>query len=152
VVTRRTARAVVPARTGLDGDGLRRTDRLAQLAGDAALLAVRIAAQRMLAAESRRDRPLLERVVQSRLRLEETAHGEEAGLHGLPEKRRTCGLTESHAAAPCAPGRRVLTRRNAARSNSPDLRRSVCPARAPRAAARPDLAPTWADPPASAAT
>ena len=36
--------AVVAARTGLDGDRLRRADRLAQLAGDATLLAVRIAA------------------------------------------------------------------------------------------------------------
>src|SRR5712692_8420970 len=57
-------RAVVAARAGLDGDGLARADRLAQLAGDAALLAVRIAAQRMLAAEARRDRALLERIIQ----------------------------------------------------------------------------------------
>src|SRR3982750_580332 len=63
VVAHGAAGAVVPTRTGLDSDRLRRADRLAQLAGDAALLAVRIAAQRMLAAEARRDRPLLERVV-----------------------------------------------------------------------------------------
>src|ERR1043165_3717414 len=47
VVARGAARAVVAARAGLDGDRLRRADRLAQLAGDAALLAVRIAAQCM---------------------------------------------------------------------------------------------------------
>src|SRR3978361_1772664 len=40
VVPRGAAGAVVAARAGLDGDRQRRTDRLAQLAGDAALLAV----------------------------------------------------------------------------------------------------------------
>ena len=43
----------VGARFGLDGDGLRRADRLAQLAGDAAFLAIGIAAQRMFAAKAR---------------------------------------------------------------------------------------------------
>src|SRR5262245_19706101 len=52
VVARGPPRAVVAARAGLDGDGLGGTDRLAQLAGDAALLAVGIAPQRMLAAEA----------------------------------------------------------------------------------------------------
>src|SRR5712671_6400267 len=42
VVAHGAAGAVVAARTGLDGDRLRRTNRLAQLAGDAALLTVRI--------------------------------------------------------------------------------------------------------------
>src|SRR5712671_3321128 len=74
IVARRAARAVVAARPRLDRDGLGRTDRLAQLAGDAALLAVGIAAQRMLAAKARRDRPLLEGIIQGRLRLEEIAH------------------------------------------------------------------------------
>src|SRR6201999_2610342 len=41
VVARGAARAVIAARAGLDGDGLRRADRLAELAGDAALFAVR---------------------------------------------------------------------------------------------------------------
>src|SRR5882724_6793133 len=67
VVARGAPRAVIAARTGLEGDGLRRADRLAQLAGDAALLAVRIAAQRMLATKAWRDRALLERIVQRRL-------------------------------------------------------------------------------------
>src|SRR6476661_5527655 len=57
VVAHGAAGAVVAARTGLDGDGLRRANRLAQLAGDAALFAVGIAAQRVFAAEARRDRP-----------------------------------------------------------------------------------------------
>jgi hypothetical protein len=51
VVARRAARAVV-ALLRLDGDRQRRADRLAQLAGDAALLAVRVAAQRVQAAEA----------------------------------------------------------------------------------------------------
>src|SRR5262245_28289302 len=42
VITGGAARAVVAARAGLDGDRLRRADRLAEFAGDAALLAVRI--------------------------------------------------------------------------------------------------------------
>src|SRR5262245_63385546 len=86
VVAGGAARAVVAARAGLDGDGLRRADRLAQLAGDATLLAVGIATQRMLAAEPGRDRPLLEGVVQRRLGLEEIAHGEEEPRHELPQE------------------------------------------------------------------
>src|SRR5262245_36190023 len=53
VVTGCSPRAVVAARAGLDGDCLRRTDRLAQLAGNAALLSVRIATQCVLTAEAR---------------------------------------------------------------------------------------------------
>src|SRR5258708_5025099 len=52
VVARGAARAVIAARPRLDGDRLRRTDRLAELAGDAALLAVVKAAQRVLAANT----------------------------------------------------------------------------------------------------
>jgi len=48
VVTHRAAGAVVAARTSLDGDGLRRADRFAKLAGDAAFFTVRITAQRVL--------------------------------------------------------------------------------------------------------
>src|SRR5690606_5791807 len=58
-VVARGAPAAVAARLGLDGDGQRRADRLAELAGEAALLAVRVAAQRVLAAEARAERPLL---------------------------------------------------------------------------------------------
>src|SRR6202022_3321413 len=81
VVAHGAAGAVVAARTGLDGDRLRRTDRLAQLAGDAAFLAIGIAAQRMLTAEPRGDRPFLDGIIQRRLRLEEVAHGEKERRH-----------------------------------------------------------------------
>src|SRR5205807_7841674 len=108
VVTRGAARAVVAARTGLDGDRLRRANRLAQLAGDAALLAVRIAAQRVLAAKAWADRALLERIVQCRLRLEEIAHRQGKGLHELPQKCRTRRLVEPHVL--------VLTLRSAAQA------------------------------------
>ena len=95
VVAHRAARAVVAARAGLDGDRLGRADRLAELAGDAALLAVRIAAQRMLAAEARAERPLLERIVERRLRREELAHRQEEGADELLEQQRLGGLGES---------------------------------------------------------
>src|SRR5215471_17808599 len=55
-VVARGAPAAVVARLSLDGNGLRRADRLAELAGDAAFLAVGIAAQSMLAAETRAER------------------------------------------------------------------------------------------------
>jgi len=60
-------RAVVAPRLRLDGDGLGRADRLAQLAGDAALLPVRIAPQCKLAAKAGRERPLLVGVVEGGL-------------------------------------------------------------------------------------
>src|SRR6185295_10367000 len=58
VVARRASRAIVAA-IRLDRDRERRTHSLAQLAGDAALLAVRVAAQGVQAAEARRLRRLL---------------------------------------------------------------------------------------------
>src|SRR5690606_37125464 len=67
VVAHRAPRSVIAAGSRLDGDRLRRADRLAELAGDAALLAIGIAAQRVLAAEAWAERPLLMRVVQRRL-------------------------------------------------------------------------------------
>src|SRR5246500_525508 len=91
VVAHGAAGAVVAARTGLDGDRLRRADRLAQLAGYAALFAVRIAAQRVLAAEARRDRALLEGIVQRRLRLEEITHGEEERRYEFRQEQRAGG-------------------------------------------------------------
>src|SRR5487761_246210 len=54
---------------GVDRDAHGRADRLAELAGDATLLAVGIAAQRVQAAESRRLRGLLFRVVERVLAL-----------------------------------------------------------------------------------
>src|SRR5439155_22595498 len=62
VVARRAAAAVL-ARLGLDRDRQRRADRLAQLAGNAALLAVGVAAQHVLAAKARAQRTLLVGVI-----------------------------------------------------------------------------------------
>src|SRR5947207_11737252 len=70
-VVARGAPASVLARLGLDRDRQRRADRLAQLARDAALLAVGVAAKRMLAAKARTLRRLFVRVVDRRLGLEE---------------------------------------------------------------------------------
>jgi hypothetical protein len=62
VVAGGAARAVL-ALLGLDGDGLGGADGLAQLAGDAALLARGVAAQGVLAAEAGGDGPFFEGVV-----------------------------------------------------------------------------------------
>src|SRR4030095_8117313 len=62
VVAGGAARSVL-ARLGLDGDRLRRADRLAELAGDAALFAGRVAPERMLAAEARAQGTLLAGIV-----------------------------------------------------------------------------------------
>src|SRR5215467_6667004 len=72
VVARGAARAV-GRDVRVDGDAHRRAHRLAQLAGDAALLPVRVAAQRMQPAEARRLRGLLFRIVERVLRLHEGA-------------------------------------------------------------------------------
>jgi hypothetical protein len=85
VVARGTARAV-RGHVRLDGDGQRRAHRFAQLAGDAALFTVRVAAQRVQAAEARRLRGLLLRVVHGELRLEEFADGHAEPLEELPER------------------------------------------------------------------
>src|SRR5574340_825343 len=52
-VIARSAASAIDALFRFDGDGERGADRFAQLAGDAAFLAVRIAAQRVQAAETR---------------------------------------------------------------------------------------------------
>src|SRR5208282_1721226 len=85
------AGAVIAARAGLDGDRLRRTNRLAQLAGDAALFSIGITPQRVLATEARRDRPLFERIIQRRLRLEEIAHGEKERRYEFGQQKRARG-------------------------------------------------------------
>src|ERR1041384_7097446 len=90
------ARAVIAPRPRLDSDRLRRADRLAELAGDAALLAVRIAPQRVLAAEARRQHALFERIVERRLRPEEIAHGEEETRDELGQEQRAGGKIQSH--------------------------------------------------------
>src|SRR5581483_12197498 len=53
VVTNRAPRPIIAPGTRLDRDRLRRANRLAQLAGNAALLTIRITAQRVLAAKTR---------------------------------------------------------------------------------------------------
>ena len=82
------ARAVVTSRPCLNGDGLRRADRLAQLTRDATLLSIRITTQRKLAAKTGRERPLLERLVQRHLRLEEVAQRQDERPHEVHQKDR----------------------------------------------------------------
>jgi hypothetical protein len=108
VLASRLALVVAP-HLRLDGDRLRGADGLAELAGDAALLARGLAAERVLAAEARRDGVLLKGVVDRHLRLhrhlrreshaaehvlEELALGE--AVHGCPgesgERESRCGL------------------------------------------------------------
>src|SRR6187401_2506033 len=84
VVARRPARAVV-ADVALDRDRQRRADRLAQLAGDAALLAVLVAAQRVQAAKARAERSLLLGILHRHLLGEEVAAGELHALEQLAE-------------------------------------------------------------------
>src|SRR4029077_17720491 len=96
-------RTVIPTRAGFNGDRLRRADRLAQLAGNAALLAIGVAAQRMFAAETWRDRALLERVIERRLGLEEIAHGEHERRGEFLEEHRAGHLVELHAGLLPAP-------------------------------------------------
>src|SRR5262249_34953702 len=100
VVARGAARAVVAARPRLYGDGLRRTDRLAQLAGDAALLAIRIAALRARASAAKEGGglPLFEGRMHGRLRLEEIAKADHERRHELLEEQCAGGLIQFHAA------------------------------------------------------
>src|SRR3546814_2152636 len=93
-VVARGAPAAVAARLSLDDDALRRADRLAELAGNAPLLAVGIAAQRVLAAEARAERPLLVGVVQRHLGLEEVAQSQRHALYELD--RKSTRLNSSH--------------------------------------------------------
>ncbi len=99
VVARRAATAVV-AGFRLDRDRLGGADRLAQLARDAPLLAIGIATQRVLTPEARRDRVLLVRIVDRRLRLEEVAKGQRMALHELPQRKSLDVLSDAHAGTP----------------------------------------------------
>src|SRR5262249_13554869 len=98
VVARGPTGAVVAARAGFDGDRLRRTDRLAQLAGDAALLAVGVAPECVLATETRAQLTLFERVVDRRLGLEEVAERQPKGADEFAEEQRAGGTIEAHQA------------------------------------------------------
>jgi tRNA 2-selenouridine synthase len=103
VVARRAA-AAVGARLRLYGDAVGRADRLAQLAGDAALLPVRIAAQRVLAAEPGRLRIALERVVHRVLGpghvLQSQPEGAEEVDQGGPAHGLTNARHHAHHATP----------------------------------------------------
>src|SRR5712692_10579314 len=87
VVARGAARAV-GALLGLDRDRERGAHGLAQLAGDAALLAVRVAAQRMQSPEARAHRRLLLGELHRDLAPEEMAPGERHALHQLDQQER----------------------------------------------------------------
>src|SRR5690606_36559672 len=89
VVARRPSGSVVASRARLDGDGKRRADRLAELAGDASFLPVRVAPERVLAAEPRAQRALFIGIVHGRLGREEVAHGDDERLDELDEKDRS---------------------------------------------------------------
>src|SRR6185437_6397893 len=82
VVARGTPGAVL-GDVRVDRDADSRTDRLAQLAGDAALLAVAVAPQRVQPAEARRLRSLLLRIVERVLAREEGACRDRESLDEL---------------------------------------------------------------------
>ena len=69
-------------------------DRLAQLAGDAALLPIRIAPQRKLAAKAGRDWSPLEGIVDGRLRLEKVTYRQEECGDEIHQKDRPGRLIE----------------------------------------------------------
>src|SRR5262249_57088415 len=96
VVSGRSPRAIIAARSGFDGYGLSRADGFAQLACDAAFLAVGVAPQRVLAAKARRERSLFERIIQGGFALEEIAHPKQESQHELAKEQRTSGLIEPH--------------------------------------------------------
>src|SRR4029078_6888375 len=98
VVARGAAGARGAARSGLYRDGLRRADRLAEFTGDAAFLAVGIAAQCVLAAQARRNRPLPQPIVERGLRLEEVTHGKQEAGYELLQKKRAGGPVQPHRA------------------------------------------------------
>ena len=93
VVARGPAAAVL-ALLGLDGDGLCRADGLAELAGNAALLARRVPPQHVLPAEARREGSLFERVVDGCLFLEEGAEGQGEASPELGEEEGLGGLVQ----------------------------------------------------------
>src|SRR6185503_9034312 len=86
VVARGAARAVLPL-LAFDVDRQRRAHGLAQLAGDAALFAVRIAAQRVQAAHARAGRRLLLRELHRDLAREQVPAGERQPSQELEEQK-----------------------------------------------------------------
>ena len=81
------AASAVGSLLGLDGDGLRRADGLAQLARDAALLAGRVSPKRVLAPKPGAERPLFKRVVQRRLGFGEILEAEAEAFEAPTETK-----------------------------------------------------------------
>src|SRR5262249_5621314 len=75
VVASRAPRTVDPARAGLDDDALRGANSFTELAGDAALFAIGIAAQHVFAPEARRAGLPFEGMIYGRLGLEQIPQG-----------------------------------------------------------------------------
>jgi hypothetical protein len=96
IVAGGAAGAIVAARPGFNRDGLGGADRLAELAGDTALLAVWIAPLGVFAALSRRLRILLVRIIERRLRLEEIAHRQNESADEFGQENRFGCLVEFH--------------------------------------------------------
>ena len=96
VVARRAARAV-RADVGLDGDRQCRADGLAELARNAALLAIGVPAQRVQAAIAERLRGLLFRILHRELGREERPQRDLQALQQFPEEE--CLDDAAHALA-----------------------------------------------------
>src|SRR5580658_2941812 len=107
-VVARRAPAAVLAGLGLDGDGKRGTDGLAELAGDAALLAIGIAPERVFAAKARRQRPLLIGIVHRDRRLEHVFEREPQALDQLPEQHRARAAIQKRHVSPRPPASAAL--------------------------------------------
>jgi hypothetical protein len=86
IVARGAARAI-GSLLGLDGDRQRRADRLAELAGNAALLAVGIAAERVQTTKPRADRSFLLGVLDGELLAEEITPGDAHALQQFEEQK-----------------------------------------------------------------
>src|SRR5690606_27916512 len=100
-VVARGAAGVVLTLFRIDGDRQRRAHRLAQLARDAALFAVGIAAQRVQPAEARRLRHLFHRVHQRVLRTENVLEGQpEAPDHFDQEQAPEPACEAAHRCTP----------------------------------------------------
>src|SRR5579885_286374 len=155
VIARRPP-AAVGARLGLDGDGLCGTDGLAELAGDAALLAVGVAAQRVLSPEARAQGALFVGIVDRHPRTEQVFEGQPHACKQLVEQQAPARARQNRH-RPTLPGlagtsRRDLTaatRRPRGRPRSPQPRAATAAGRpsSPGASAgRSDSAGTWRTP------
>src|SRR5262245_24380306 len=102
----------------------------------------------MLAAEARRDRPLLERVVERRLALEEIAHTKEEGRDEFLEEQRPGSLVEPHTTTLTVP--RLTPRpslRSCRQSNGRGPPTAADPKRTPPAASAQAPRGRWHRPP-----